>query len=186
MLAGMSEGEAYARPETVEGGADEGVGCIFCLTGREASVAEAVGRVCEGARGCVARRVRRKTERGVTTLIEDVLFPGYVFFSAPSNFSPQSLPREDVIRVLATQEGDWRQRGDDERIIRWFLSRDGLLGFSSAYREGQKVRIAEGPLKDLESRILRLDRRNQNGQVMLTVGGRSFKVWLGFDMIDRM
>jgi transcription antitermination factor NusG len=51
--------------------------------------------------------------------------------------------------------------------------------------EGERVRIASGPLKDLEGYIVRIDKRNRSGQVMLMFNNRTVKVWLGYEMIEK-
>ena len=40
------------------------------------------------------------------------------------------------------------------------------------------------PLKDLEGHITRIDRRNKSGQVSITFGGKTIKIWLGFNYIE--
>jgi transcription antitermination factor NusG len=75
--------------------------------------------------------------------------------------------------------------GDDERYARWVFSQNGLIAMSEACLEGDRVRIVRGPLKDLEGQILKIDKRNRNGQVMLTFNNRIVKAWLGFEFVEK-
>lgn len=169
-------------PPAVEGRA---CGCIFVVTGKEQAVADQLHRMHSEVRAVVARQEKHRSEHGVKSRVESVLFPGYVFFEAPEELQPYvSFPRENVIRVLTREDGSWKLMGEDEHFARWLLGYDGLLSFSSAYREGDRIRIASGPLKDLEGCIRRIDRRGRSGQVDLEFNGRALTVWLGFELID--
>ena len=70
------------------------------------------------------------------------------------------------------------------RFARWLLGYDGLLSFSQAHREGDSIRILRGPLKDMEGRIVRVDKRGRSGQVLLNFNGREIAVWLGFELVE--
>lgn len=83
-------------------------------------------------------------------------------------------------------EGDWRLRGADEQFVRWLFRYDGLLSLSQAYRDGDRIRIISGPMKDVEGRIRRVDKRGCSGQVLLSFNGREIPTWLSFELIDRI
>lgn len=169
-------------PPAAEGRA---CGCIFVVTGKEQAVADQLHRMHPEVLAVVARQEKHRSDHGVKSRVESVLFPGYVFFEAPEELQPYvSFPRENVIRVLTREDGSWQLMGEDEHFARWLLGYDGLLSFSSAYREGDRIRIVSGPLKDLEGCIRRIDRRGRSGQVDLEFNGRALTVWLGFELID--
>ena len=48
-------------------------------------------------------------------------------------------------------------------------------------RKGNRIRITFGPLKDMEEKIKRVDKRGMSGQVILSFYGKDIPVWLGFD-----
>lgn len=91
---------------------------------------------------------------------------------------------QSVIRVLAMDNGRWRLQGDDERFARWVFQHDGLLGFSQAYKENDEIRIISGPLKEMEGKIKRVDKRGMSGQVVLSFHGKEIPVWLGFELVE--
>ena len=55
-----------------------------------------------------------------------------------------------------------------------------------AHKIGEKIVIVEGPLKDLEGQITRIDKRNRSGQVTVQFAGRQQKIWLGFDIVKEL
>ena len=162
-------------------------GCVFCITGKENIVAECIEKTCPGVRATAARQMKHKSVNGKKSRQEAVIMPGYVFFEAESSFEPKlEFPSENIIRVLTTEKNQWRLIGGDRQFVDWLLSYNGLLDFSTAYKEGEHVHILSGPLKDMEGHITKVDKRGRSGQVELTFNGHSMKVWLGFDLIDPM
>ena len=160
-------------------------GCIFCLTGKEIAVAADIQRRCAQIHAIALRQTKRFTKGGATTLREVVLLYGYVLLEAPENVALQAaLNQVDSISILTDTDGDWRLYGKDEEYARWAFSHHGLIGLSRAYRVGEQIQIVDGPLKDLEGKICRIDRRNRSGQVTLQFWGKEIKVWLGFEIIE--
>lgn len=173
--------EGFSDGRTAE---EKVYGCIFCTTGKEMAVARMVHAVCPEVRAVAARQEKHKSVNGQKTRVEAVILPSYVFFEAPAYMeSIALLPSTDVIRVLS-YEGDWRLAGDDERFAKWLFRYDGLLGFSKAYREGERIRIISGPLKDMEGQIKRVDKRGHSGQVELQFNQKKILAWLGFEIVD--
>ncbi len=161
-------------------------GCLFCMTGKEQSVADQIHTACPNVRTTTMRQLKYKTCKKVKTREESILLPSYVFFEAPSSMEPSiEFPMQNVIRILAMDSGIWQLQGEDERFVKWLFQYDGLLGFSQAYKEGDQIRIVSGPLKDMEGKIRRVDKRGMSGQVILSFYGKAIPVWLGFELIQK-
>ena len=161
-------------------------GCLFCITGKEQSVADQIQTVCPNVRATTMRQLKHRTCKKVKTKEEVILLPSYVFFEAPSSMEPSvEFPTQNIIRILFLDKGVWQLRGEDERFVKWLFRYDGLLGFSQAYKEGDQIRIVSGPLKDMEGKIRRVDKRGMSGQVVLYFYGKEIPVWLGFELIQK-
>lgn len=162
-------------------------GCVFCQTGREEEVAKRIQRVCPDVYATAVLQEKHKSVNGKKTRITAVMLPGYVFFDAPNDPTiVLGFPRADVIRILRGNERDWQLTGEDHSFARRVFFYQGCLGFSKAYREGERIRIVSGPLKDMEGMISRIDRRGRSGQVTMRFDGREIKMWLGFEIIDAL
>ena len=187
--AERSEGEAMLEPmEKCLSACDDAqpedmsYGCLFCKTGKEQSVAEQIQATCPDVRATTMYRTCKK----VKTQEEAILLPSYVFFEAPSSMETSiEFPTQNVIRVLSIDSGIWQLQGEDERFVKWLFQYDGLLVFSQAYKEGDQIRIVSGPLKDMEGKIRRVDKRGMSGQVILSFYDRDIPVWLGFELIQK-
>lgn len=162
---------------------DMAYGCIFCTTGKEQVLAEMMNRYAPSVKAIVARQEKHHSDHGKKSKVEQVMMPSYVFFRAPGGEMP-FIPRENLIRLLTLDDGTWELAGDDERFVEWLFKYDGLLSFSKAYKEGDRIRIVSGPLKDMEGQIRRVDKRGRSGQVALEFHGKVHMVWLGFDLVD--
>ncbi len=183
--------DVFTREKGWQPGAEEGeedqmaYGCLFCMTGREEQVAARIRDGYPAYRAVSLRKMRYRTSHGQRTSEVVQLLPSYVFRQAPAEANPfRELPKNDVIRILTTGDGEWRLRDGDRRFAQWVFRYDGLLDFSKAYREGERIRIISGPLKDMEGKILRVDKRGRSGQVTLEFNGRTIPIWLGFELID--
>ena len=190
--AERSEGEAMreeAGKRFLSSCADEksqdiSYGCLFCMTGKEQSVADQIQAECPNVRATTMRQLKHRTCKKDKTREKAILLPSYVFFEAPSSMEPSvEFPTQNVIRILFLDKGVWQLQGEDERFVKWLFQYDGLLGFSQAYKEGDQIRIVSGPLKDMEGKIRRVDKRGMSGQVILSFYGKNIPVWLGFEMI---
>ena len=76
----------------------------------------------------------------------------------------------------------FRPKYPEDDIVRWLFSNKGVIGFSSAIIEGDKLRILTGPLMGQEDKIIKVNRRFQNCLVALDFEGKQFKVWLGYEL----
>lgn len=161
------------------------LGCFFCITGKEEVIAKGIELLRPDMRVTPLRQIKRKTLCGQTTRHEQIIMPGYLFFEAPDDDWPK--PKVDgIVRALHTDDGRWQLKGKDEAFARWVLDMDGLLTFSKAYQEGERVRFISGPLKDFEGSILKVDRRNKNGLVEVTFHQTVRRIWMGFDLVERV
>lgn len=60
------------------------------------------------------------------------------------------------------------------------------IGISTAYKEGQKVRIIDGPLVGLEGHIQSVDTRKGRAKVSIDFLGDTRTVQLGIDFVDKI
>lgn len=164
---------------------DARYGCVFCRTGREKAVARALEQRYPGLEATALSQVKHRSEKGIKSTEEKILFPGYVFFRvADSESTPSGVAHvSDVLRVLVGMTGEWALRGEDERFAAWIFENGGVIGMSIAHKEGARVIVRSGPLKDFEGQVVKIDRRSRNGLVELRFDDRVWKIWLGFDVV---
>ena len=54
------------------------------------------------------------------------------------------------------------------------------------FDENNRIRIAEGALKGLEGRIVKVDRRKKRAKVSLSLYEDSFQIDFGFELMERI
>lgn len=174
-----------ARELRAGGAVEQFYGCLFCRTGREKRIAGEIETELADIRVVFAEKLRRRRQ-GHSSVEECVpLFPGYLFFRAGDDLDVRKLSRHaDVYKLLRDGEGIWQLRGEDRALAHELFRSNGVVGFSKAYYEGDRIRITDGPLKAYEGRIMRVNRRQQTAQIAL-LGSREVTAWLGFELIER-
>ena len=64
------------------------------------------------------------------------------------------------------------------------LRKDGVIGKTPVYQEGQMIRIREGAFFGVEARILRVNRRNMRMQLELPFDHCPVKTWVEYEVVE--
>ena len=162
-------------------------GCLFCKVGSEKTVAREISDDTKGVLAIVPERLRYRRSQGTATEEKAILFPGYVFFETDDlDYRARELNRHrDVYRVLMTSDGEWALDGSDREFAERFFENNGLIGFSKAYKENDRIRILDGFLKENEGKIIRVNMHAKTAQVRVRFCDKDIDMWLGFELIDR-
>jgi transcriptional antiterminator NusG len=162
---------------------EEQVFCVFCETGREAKVQEALCKLGFRIIPAVAKRAvfKRKKE----TMELRPLVPGYVFFQYDCEPEWKQVCRlKYVYYTLKYSDNSKALRGKDLEFVRWIMRRGSALEISKAVRVGTKVKIIDGPLKEWEGNIIKLNSRAKCAEVKIDTEGIIHTVWLSFEVIN--
>jgi len=124
-------------------------GCVFCLSGEEASVIESLEAQNPGFTATSVSQTKWKSIPGGRYKETRIIFPGYVYFQTISSDPPDLRYIEKSIRLLATTKGSWTLTGMDEWFAKWIFKNHGVIGFSTATVIDNRARMLSGPLKDL-------------------------------------
>jgi len=183
----MIEFEAMDLQKTSHPLSEPSYGCAFCVTGKETLLTQAIEEFCRDAKARAVRQEKRFTCKGQVTVRDEIVIKGYVFFMVPRELEiNEIIPPYDFIKPLTYSNGEWRLFGEDEEYAKWIFKYDGTLNLSKAYQIGDRIEIIDGPLKDLEGLITRIDKRNRNGQISIQFGGKVQKIWLGFEIVKKL
>ena len=112
-------------------------------------------------------------------------FSGYVFAYLNTMFDLSTISSiEHVNRILQYNDGAYDLRGGDREIALWIKKLNGCIGVSKAFREGDRTRIADGPLKEYEASIKKIDRRHRSALLEIAIGDTIKRLWLSFEWIE--
>lgn len=161
-------------------------------TGQEAAYIARIKKIAESdiqkAQVYFPQRVLHIRKQGVRKTVQAALFPGYIFLET-EDLNPalhwflrrtpgfyRFLPDSHTPRPLAAE---------DLSILHHFLSFGEVAHPSKAYfDENDRICIVEGPLKGLEGKIIRVDKRKRRAKIVLDIQQEAFSIDLSFELIQ--
>ena len=161
--------------------------CLFCETQKCKCVAAKAEQIL-GCRAISPRQIQHTWSKGKMVDIEHDLLPGYVFLYAenerPDMRTLQSIP--GVIKCLHTSDGKYELAGHDEQFALMLLHRNGTIGRTQVYQEGQIIRICEGAFEGLETKILKVN--HQKGRMLIEIpfAQMSVKTWVEYEIVSEV
>ncbi len=116
------------------------------------------------------------------------IFSGYVFIQVDlldpdTGATLRSLP--GFIRFLPANDRIQPLDSRDEAMLRHFLSFGEVVRKSVvAFDENHRIKVISGPLKGLDGRIVKVDRRKQRARVRLELYQETFEIDFGFQALE--
>ena len=143
---------------------------------------ENYGRLLFPQRTLMIRR-RGKTRKETTAI-----YPGYLFIEA-EKLEPEVYwalrPVQGIYKFLKSNINIEPLHGEDRRTLLHFLEHGETVAASKVrFDENNRIQVKEGPLKGLEGRIIKVDRRKRRAKVRLNMYEDSFMVDFGFELIE--
>ncbi len=116
------------------------------------------------------------------------IFPGYIFMET-EELNP------DVYWVLKRIDGFFRflkdkqhiepLSGPDRDLLLHFLSFGEIVSKSEVYfDENKKIRVIQGPMKGLEGKVVKVDKRKKRAKIQLSLYEESFLIDFGFEILE--
>ncbi len=130
-------------------------------------------------------RKRGKKEETVAPI-----FPGYLFLEK-EEFEPDVYwilkNTSGFIRFLKSNQNIQPIFGEDKKLLLHFLSYGEIVEKSTVWFDrNNRIRIVNGPMKGLEGKIIKVDRRKKRAKIKLSLYEESFKVDFGFEILEKV
>lgn len=155
--------------------------CVSCRSGYEQRFAQLASG--DDVTVIVPLRIRREKDRGKWIENRIKLLPGYAFIYADSMEAIHDAQRGFKVHMLSYSDGETALHGADLQFARWAWENHGVIGVSAAIHEQDRIKIVDGPLKNMEGMIIKLDRRHMLANVETDMGLRT---WLSYDWLDNI
>lgn len=144
-------------------------------------------RLTLGGMRCYSPLVQRvRVEKSEKTKRLGRLLPGYVFFEAmkePDWIEIRKIP--GVLRVLSYPDGSYALRGGDTAFIAWLKRFSSVIEVSLVIQIGTKIHFIEGPLKDMQGHIVKVNKKRRAVAVQFGAGDGLFQtIWCSFDYVQ--
>ena len=158
--------------------------CVFCETQKCKMIAIQAEQMF-GCRAISPKQEQLKWVKHEAVRETHDLLPGYIFLYAEEAIEqPRMLRRiPGVIRCLSDQEHQYILQGSDETFALMLLKKNGVIGKTRVYQEGDRIRICEGAYAGLETMILKVNRRNMRMLIRIPFGGMQVETWVEYEMV---
>lgn len=124
--------------------------------------------------------------RGKTEEVTKPMFPGYVFFETEDvdDLFYRLKRVNGLTKILRTGDDFTPLSASEKDVIERLGGDDHLVEISIGYKTGDKVTIAEGPLKDFEGEIVRIDRRKRTATIRVELLGEEREIKVGLKTLN--
>ena len=128
--------------------------------------------------------------RGKLTDKTESIFPGYLFIQT-EHVDPDlywALKRTSgFIRFMKSNQDIEPIRNNDKKLLLHFLSFGEIVEKSRVWFDKDNlIRVVSGPMKGLEGRIIKVDRRKKRAKIKLSLYDESFKIDFGFEILEKV
>ena len=131
--------------------------------------------------------VRKNASRVVTR----PLFPGYIFIESVLNdleFNNKTKiifrSVDSVVRLLKYDENLFAMNIIEKQVLEKLLDEQYCIRLSYCYKEGDKVVVIKGPLKGLESSIVKINAHKRKATLALNMFGQRQLVKIGLECVQ--
>ena len=161
--------------------------CLFCETAKCPVIVQEAKQVWPEGRALYPQQIQHIRKQGKMVDLSHALLPGYVFLyldeSLPEPFHLRRM--NGVLRCLQYDDGTRALRGADEQFAMMLLEKDGVIGKTPVFQEGQQIRVLSGAYAGIQTRILKVNPRNMRMQIELPFAGLQVKTWVEYELVEK-
>jgi transcriptional antiterminator NusG len=137
------------------------------------------------------KRELKERHEGETLRHTLSVFPGYLFIEIDEtekiqNFQWSFRRTDGFIRFLHSNQKIVPLEGRDLEVVLHFIKIPGAVaGISKIYfNENDKIVVMEGPLKGMEGKVVKIDKRKGRAKIKLDLYDDAYLVDLAFEVIN--
>jgi transcriptional antiterminator NusG len=156
------------------------------LGGREFKIEEAIKKIgLNSLKSYLPRKKIKIKKNKITKEVISPLYPGYMFILGKwdVNDAKNILNIPGAVKFIGGINLPKKIMQEEKELI-LKITKDGFIGYSKVIKDGSKIKVISGPLKEFEGTIESVDRRKQRAVVRLSLLNRPIKVSLGFEFIE--
>lgn len=116
------------------------------------------------------------------------IFPGYIFVETDSiSYDDFRIIKNfpGFCRFLKANSDIKPLPSAEKKLIYNLCTGGNIAGISIVYfNENDRIKVVSGPLKDLEGKIIKVDKRKKRAKIKLNLYENSFLIDFGFELIE--
>lgn len=164
---------------------------VWVPTGKEEQIKKVCDRMLVDKQiyeeSFVPRYEKPWKENGMWIKRQEVLFPGYLFFITQNPEELHTALKElpEFTMILGDEDGPLPLYPEEVDFLQRHINRDKVFEVSTGELLGKKLIITEGPLKDLEGKVMHVDRHKRQAVVEVEMFGRRVKMKVGLEIVKK-
>ena len=157
--------------------------CVFCETSYENEVGVFLQNL---GYNVISALVERNIYRNGKFIKEyRSIIPGYVFFE--NNCEPdwnEIYKFKYIYYPLKYTNNQKRLNDNDLQFVKWLKGYNGKIKISNAIKIGNKLKFIDGPLTELESFMVKLNKKHKCAGIKIE--GENIKriIWLSYELVE--
>ena len=161
---------------------DKSFYCVFCKNGFEKNVETFLRN---NGYKIIPSIVERNIVKNRKFIQESrPLISGYVFFEYEDTPNWIEIRKfEHILYPLAYYDNTKQLRNNDKKFVQWLVQNNGIIKISKAIKNGNKIKVMEGPLKDYEKKIVKINKRQKCAKIKIDEEGIINYIWLSYEHI---
>jgi transcriptional antiterminator NusG len=165
---------------------------IHVLTDHEDDYIKRLAPLLEGKRVFVPKRMLKIRRHGKDKEETSAIFPGYVFLECEyllGDLDAYWAARRTAgfIRFLRDNIAPQPLSDQDRELLLHFISFGEYADTSKvSFDENDRIVVLEGPLKGLEGKIVKVDRRRGRAKVALSIYDTGYLIDFSFEAVERI
>ena len=156
--------------------------CIYCETSKENMVEALLQGLGYDVISALVERNTVKNKKMVKEFRS--IIPGYVFFE--NGYEPDWNEISKIKYVYYPLHYSDKSKGlkeNDLHFIKWLKNNNGIIKISTAMEIGKKIKIMEGPLKELEGKIVKINKKQKCAGIKIEGENINAIIWLSYELI---
>jgi transcriptional antiterminator NusG len=158
--------------------------CVFCETSQEDKVETFLQRL--GYNVISALVERNIFKNGKLKKEFRSIIPGYVFFENKAEPDWNKICKfEHIYYPLHYPSGKKYLINNDLHFVKWLKEYNGKINISKAIEVKNKIKIIEGPLKELEGKIVKINKKQKCAGIKIEGEGIKNLIWLSYELAEK-
>lgn len=159
---------------------------VWVRTGQEEKVLQMCGKML--SEQCFLPRYEQaRKKNGIWIKTEEPLFPGYLFFISDNVETLadglKSVP--DFARVLGDDREPIALYPHEINFLQKYTNEKRVLEMSCGFLEGDRLVVTDGPLKDYQGKIVKIDRHKRLATLEMEFFGRVVRMKVGMEVVEK-
>ena len=116
------------------------------------------------------------------------LLPGYLFFVSDHPQELQKLLKRipEFAKTLGDDDGAIPLYQEEVEFLQRYTGEERILKMSEGYLVGSELVVTDGPLKDYQGKVMKIDRHKRTAVLELEFLGRKTKVTVGLEVVRKV